>query len=186
MRIRPGRWWLRLAPLVLALVAMSATSATSATSAGLAPAPDACFKQVFQKRVVDGSWVVRKCEEGETLRYRVAYRAAQASAAADINIDEIDSILDVKYRIVGPGTLLIDAPAERGGRAYLLHPVDGSTALSVAAFDYMSNDEESLAVRLEGRRIRASTGHGTNFFDIGPTGTLTRVVTPGKPQRPRS
>jgi hypothetical protein len=153
----------------------SALLMLAATGAGAAPARDACFKQVFEKRFGDGTWTVRQCEADETLRYRIAYRTAQAGGAAEITLHEIDGIGDVGYRIVGPATLLIDAAAERGGQAYLLHPVDGSTALSVAAFHYMSADEESLAVRLEGRRIRASTSDGTQVFNIGPNGALTRA-----------
>jgi hypothetical protein len=168
MRMRTNRCWSWLAPLVLA--------GTSAASAGVAPVDDACFKQVFQKRGGDGTWTVRRCEKDETLRYRIMYRAAQAgAAAADITIRDIESIVDVGYRIVGPATLLVDAAAERGGRAYLLHPVDGSTALSVAALRYTSKDEETLAVRLEGRRIRASTSDGAQVFQIGANGTLARA-----------
>lgn len=170
MRMRTNRCWAWLAPLLLVL------AATNAASAGVASVDDACFKQVFQRRGGDGTWTVRQCEKDETLRYRIIYRAAQAgTAAADITIDEIESIVDVGYRIVGPATLLVDAAAERGGRAYLLHPVDGSTALSVAALRYTSKDEESLSVHLGGRRIRASTGEGTQVVDIGADGTLTRA-----------
>ena len=181
--MRPNRWSTRLITLVLAVAAMSASS-TGATSAG-----DACFKQVFQKRDGDATWLVRECKDGVTLRYRIAYRIAHrtaqaGAAAADINMDEIDGIVGVAYRVVGPATFLLDAPAERGGRAYLLHPVEGRPALSVAAFRYMGDDEESLAVRLDGRHILATTGRGKHLFDIAPNGTLTRAVTTGKPQRP--
>ena len=175
MSTRPGRWSIRYASVVLALVA------TSASGAAVAPAGDACFKDVFQKRAGDGTWLVRECRDDVQLRYRITYRAAQEVAAAEITLDEIEAIAGVEYRMAGPATLLLDAPAERGGRAYLLHPVKGRPALSVAAFRYMSGDEESLAVRLDGRRIRATAGHDTHVFDIGPNGTLTRAVTTLKP-----
>lgn len=165
-----------MASLLLALMA------ASASSVAVESASDACFKQVFQKRIGEVTWLVRECEDGVTLRSRIAYRAAQAGATADITMDEIDGIVGVEYRIVGPATLLLDAPAERGGRAYLLHPVDGSPTLSVAAFHYMSGHDESLAVRQEARRIRVSTSHGVQVFDIGRDGTLTRAVTTGKPR----
>ena len=180
MRNRQNKWSTRLTTLVIALAAMSAASA------GAASAGDGCFKQVFQQRDGDATWLVRECHDGDTLRYRIAYRPAQAgAAAAEIKLDEIDGIVGVAYRVVAPATLLLDAPAERGGRAYLLHPVEGGPALSVAAFRYMGDDEESLAVRLDGRRILASTGRSKHVFDIAPNGTLTRAVTTGKPQPPR-
>lgn len=177
MRMNPGRWLLWLAPMVLML---------EVANAGATSVDDSCFKTVLQQRAGDGTWLVRKCEAKETLRYRIAYRAAQAGATADITLHETDAIADVAYRIVGPATLLLDATAERGGQAYLLHPVDGRSKLSVATFRYMGDDEESLVVRMTGRRIRASTAHGTHVIDIGATGTLTRAVTTEKPQRPRS
>ncbi|HEX8477760.1 MAG TPA: hypothetical protein VF663_05470 [Telluria sp.] len=161
---------------MLALIAMSASGA------GVTSASDACFKQVFQKRAGESTWLVRECQDGATLRYRIAYRATQAgaAAAADITMHKIDDIVGVEYRTVGPATLLLDAPAERGGRAYLLHPVDGRPALSVAAFHYMSGDEESLTARQKGQRIRASTRQDAHVFDIAPNGALTRAVTTEK------
>jgi hypothetical protein len=176
MRMRSSGWLKQVTTLALALIAMSASGA------GVIPASDACFKQVFQKRVGESTWLVRECQDGATLRYRIAYRPTQAgaAAAADITMHEIDDIVGVEYRTVGPATLLLDAPAERGGRAYLLHPVDGNPSLSVAAFRYMSGDEESLAVRQERQRIRASTRQGAHVFDIAPNGVLTRAVATGK------
>jgi hypothetical protein len=176
MRMRSSSWLKQVTTLVLALIAISASGA------GVTPASDSCFKQVFHTRVGESTWLVHECQDGAKLRYRIAYRATQAgaAAAADITMHEIEDIVGVEYRTVGPATLLLDAPAERGGRAYLLHPVDGNPALSVAAFRYMSGDEESLAVRQEGRRIRASTRQAAHVFDIAPNGALPPAVTTEK------
>jgi hypothetical protein len=133
-----------------------------------------CAKQVFEKRGTQGAWRVHECEAGSQLRYRVVF-GGQAHGHASVVIAEPDGIVDVGYRLVGPETLLIDAAAERGGQAFLLHPVAGSDKLSVAAFDYHGGDEESLVVRQDGARIRASTAHGAHVFSVDPKGQLVPV-----------
>lgn len=170
MRITWRTW---AAPLAAALVFVTTTSANAAPRGD-----EACFKQAFQKRTAAGTWLVRECEDEKGLRYRVGFRAAQAKAQVQTLIDMHQpegGTVGVEYDLVGGETLLIDAYAERGGRAYLVHPASGGTALSVAEFDYMSDDEEKWDVRQDGKRIVARTRHGTHVFTIDAQGALQRV-----------
>ncbi|WP_321783782.1 hypothetical protein [Paraburkholderia sp. J94] len=171
-----------LTALALSLVVSLAMHPARAAGPAVASVNESCKKEAFKQLEGAQSWVVRVCDgtAGETesnVSVFVDYGNTRTRVAQHAHFTEAnaDGIVQTSYRAIAPDTLLIDMQAERGGVAYLVHPVSDQSRASYARFEYDGGDDESLKVKQRGERIVATTRASHVEYVIDAKGRLTRV-----------
>jgi hypothetical protein len=144
-------------------------------------ADDKCFKSVSDKKTSAGRWLVKECmdETDGGLYYVVEFRDTAGVSYVGRAMEQFsDSVVYEGYEYPAANTLSIELRTERGGNAFLLHPIKGTKTLSAIKFQYMTFDEgEGLSFKQTGNAIRAKTPFETIDFTIDEQGRLKKIKT---------
>jgi hypothetical protein len=144
-------------------------------------ADDKCFKSVSDKKTSAGRWLVKECmdETDGGLYYVVEFRDTTGVSYVGRAMEQSsDSVVYEGYEYPAANTLSIELRTERGGNAFLLHPIKGTKTLSAIKFQYMTFDEgEGLSFKQTGNAIRAKTPFETIDFTIDEQGRLKKIKT---------
>lgn len=144
-------------------------------------ADDKCFKSVSDKKTTTGRWLVKECmdEKEGGLHYVVEFRDTAGVRYKGRAMEQYsDGVVQEDYKHPAANTLSIDLMSERGGNAFLFHPIKGTGSLSVIKFHYMTFDEgDGLSLKQTGNAIRARTPFETIDFTIDEQGLLKKIKT---------
>lgn len=168
------------------LLAMSAfafaamlSAQSEAQTAQLQKVSGACSKKTLKTPDGKESWSIRQCptQDGVNMHFAFVDAGGQKYEAATY-VDEDGSNLGDNYKLLAPATLMLEKPTERGGRAFLLHPIMRVGALSLLQFHYMTHDEgEGLTVKQTANTILATTPFERITFSVDARGMLNKVKT---------
>jgi hypothetical protein len=133
-----------------------------------------CAGRVFSKSQAGITWAVSECDDAKGNSEILISFTEHGNKAKKVKIFEAatGSVLSTRYELLSPSTLLIDMAEERGGRAILLHPIKKRDALSAVRFTYMTDDEDTLKVRMSENKIYAESSFVGHQFVIDSTGRL--------------
>jgi hypothetical protein len=164
------------------LVCAAMLAALPAAFAKEPKAADPCFKRAFEKTTSTGRWLVKQCGADGVDYFQVEFRDAKLQQFnASFSDSGTDGIVDTNYVLVAPDTLSIDQMAERGGRIFLLHPVEGGKELSTLKVPYMNPDEGGkFDLKKTGNTIRFKTNEDDVTVAIDLDGRLSRVARPAR------
>lgn len=170
--------------LSLALICLPALSDQARAGKAMpGEADDACFKQVFKKAAGDAIWIVKACKRdgqiggdngSETIVVEL-HDPKTGVQKARLSTSDIDGLVDINYSLLSPVTLLVDLQEERGGTAFLAHPMKGKEDLSSLKFRYLTDDDDVLDIKQNGNVIHAKTAFNNMSFSIDSSGNLHEV-----------
>lgn len=148
-----------------------------------AVAPDAsCFKEVFRKKVGSATWIVKSCEKTSQFgsaddkeAFWVKFNDERGDQESHFEQPNADGVGYINYSLVSPSTLLVDLQGERGGTAFIIHPVNGKKIMASLKFDYESDDETGLELRQNDNVIYAKTKFDHVQFLIDSSGNLSAM-----------
>ncbi|MET3132992.1 hypothetical protein AAKU55_003274 [Oxalobacteraceae bacterium GrIS 1.11] len=137
-------------------------------------ADQACYKEVFKKTVGAATWLVKECQgNDDTVRFHVTLQDGKtAPSVASFSVPDASGLVQFDYSLLSPSTLLLNLEAERGGKAFLVHPLTDRSALSALRFDYMTTDDGHLKVQQNGKAIDVRSEFGDFFFSIEQSGAI--------------
>jgi hypothetical protein len=167
----------------LIVLACAALLAASPTVFAMQPkASDPCFKRAFDKTGSGGRWLVKECTFDSVLYYQVEFRDAKLQQfSVTLSDADSESIVETNFLVVSPDTLSIDLEAERGGRVFLLHPIEGSKELSALKVPYMNPDEGGkFDLKKSGNVIRLKTTDDDITVAVDMDGRLSKVNKPAR------
>jgi hypothetical protein len=124
----------------------------------------------------DSNWKIYQKNESECVFTAKSSIAKNKATELTVNFFDCDAVVQINYSNPGKNIVIVDAPSERGGQAYVLYATPKKIYSRLVS--YQSTEEETLAIKLVKNKIYLQTSNDKKVVLITATGELAVVEAP--------